>query len=73
MKTLYDRLKPELKDALESRHEEYPATFEDIKKSLINNHFWVELKIVEATDLCSLLNVVFSIDSLSDIFNDETI
>ena len=70
MKTLYNRLKPELKEVLESQKNKYPETVEDIKNSLINNHFWSNLKIVEAMNLCSFLNVIFSVDNLYDIFND---
>ena len=70
MKTLYDRLKPELKEALELQAEKYPSTFEGVKNSLINNHYWSQLKVQEAMDLCSLLNIVFSVDNLYDIFND---
>lgn len=73
MKTLYDRLKPELKEVLELQAEKYPETVEEVKNSLINNHSWSNLEIRESMDLCSLLNVVFSIDNLYDIFNDESI
>lgn len=71
MITLYDRLKPELKEALELEKNKYPATVEDVKNSLTNKYFWSNLELQEAMNLCSLLNVVFSIYSLSDIFNDE--
>ena len=71
MKTLYDRLKPEFKEVLELEGKKYPATVKGVENSLINNNSWANLEVQEAMDLCSLLNVVFSIDSIYDIFNDE--
>jgi len=49
--TLYERLKPEIKEALVSNMAEYESTITDIIETLSNETFYSNLKI---SDICSL-------------------
>tara|TARA_R100001224_G_scaffold94454_1_gene63886 strand:+ start:422 stop:658 length:237 start_codon:yes stop_codon:yes gene_type:complete len=62
MKTLYNSLKPEYQDKLETYSEEYPATIESIKKSFYYNELWSRLTVSQVRDFIS-----FTDTSLGDI------
>ena len=47
MKTLYDRLLPEIKASLEANEGEYAASVNDIKVCLESNQFWMNLTVLE--------------------------
>lgn len=71
MKTLYDRLKPELKQELELRAKEYPISFDLAKNALLNNYHWTDLKVSEVTNLFMLLHKNFSLENLWDYFYEN--
>ena len=56
--TLYSRLKPEHKEILESKSENYPFTYKCIKKSLKKNNFYSNLTLSETKDLILFVNIV---------------
>jgi len=51
MKTLWQRLKPEIKQALKEQEEKYPSMVKGIKIALKENYIWSHLSIGEARDL----------------------
>jgi hypothetical protein len=51
MKTLYERLRPEVKERLEEDYEKYPATIGDIIDALKSKHSFIILTINEAFQL----------------------
>tara|TARA_R100000654_G_scaffold13456_2_gene29297 strand:- start:797 stop:1030 length:234 start_codon:yes stop_codon:yes gene_type:complete len=60
MKTLYNSLKPEYIEALESHAEKYPASVRAIKKALKNNSLWSRLTVQQVRDFITFSdNVVF--------------
>ena len=62
MKSLYNSLKPEYIDALESYSDEYPASVKAIIRSLKNNSLWSRLTVSEVRDFITFTdNKVFEI------------
>ena len=51
MKTLWQKLKPEIKQTLNEQEEKYPSLVKGIKVALKDNYFWSHLTISEARDL----------------------
>ena len=51
MKTLWQQLKPEVKQALKDQEEKYPSLVKGIKIALKDNYFWSHLSIGQARDL----------------------
>ena len=51
MKTLYDRLKPELKVKLKEEAVNYPSLVQGITNVLKDNYLWSHLSIGQARDL----------------------
>ena len=58
-KTLYERLKPEYKDAINLNKEKYPFIANGIIKTLQDNYFWNDLTIGQAKDLISFTDETF--------------
>jgi hypothetical protein len=73
MKTLLEKLKPEVLELLELEALEYPSTVERLKETLSNMNYWVELRIADATRLVSINKIYtpFTIEELSNLFNEE--
>ena len=51
MKTLYQQLKPEIKQALNEQEEKYPSLVKGVKIALKENYLWSHLSIGQARDL----------------------
>jgi hypothetical protein len=51
MKTLYQQLKPEVKQALNDQEEKYPSLVKGVKIALKENYLWSHLSIGQARDL----------------------
>ena len=51
MKTLWQQLKPEIKQALKDQEELYPSLIKGVKISLKENYLWSHLSIGQARDL----------------------
>jgi hypothetical protein len=51
MKTLYQQLKPEIKQTLNEQEEKYPSLVKDVKIALKENYLWSHLSIGQARDL----------------------
>ena len=51
MKTLWQQLKPEIKQTLNDQEEKYPSMVKAIKIALKDNYFWSHLTIGEARDI----------------------
>ena len=63
MKTLWQQLKPDIKQTLKEQEELYPSLIKDIKISLKDNYLWSHLSIGQARDLIYFTN--YSLASLS--------
>ena len=63
MKTLYQQLKPEIKQSLSEQEELYPTLVKSIKCALQDNYLWSHLSIGQARDLISFTSI--SIGSMS--------
>ena len=50
MKTLYNSLKPEYKNALEANETKYPASVKAIVKAFKNNALWSMLTVTQVRD-----------------------
>ena len=71
MRTLLEKLKPEVLVLLEKEALEYPATMEVLKETLGKLHFWVELKVSDASRLVALKpRSSFNIETLSNLFEE---
>ena len=51
MNTLYDKLKPEIKQTLNDQEEKYPSLVKGVKIALKENYLWSHLSIGQARDL----------------------
>ncbi len=51
MKTLWQKLKPEVKQTINEQEEKYPSMVKAIKIALKDNYFWSHLTISEARDI----------------------
>ena len=60
MNTLYDKLKPEYKQALKNQHDDYPTLVDNVINSLRDNYFWSHLSIGQARDLISFTDISLS-------------
>ena len=63
MKTLYQQLKPEIKQALNEQEEKYPSLVKGVKIALKENYLWSHLSIGQARDLVYFTD--YSLASLS--------
>ena len=60
MKSLYNSLKPQYKDRLNAKKEEYPNSIRSIKKSLYYNEFWSCLTVSQLRDFVSFTDTPLS-------------
>jgi len=60
MKTLYQQLKPEVKQSLNEQEELYPTLVKDIKCALQENYLWSHLSIGQARELISFTSISLS-------------
>ena len=51
MKTLWQKLRPEIKQVLKEQEEKYPSLVKGVKIALKENYIWSHLSIGEARDL----------------------
>ena len=51
MKTLWQQLKPEIKETLNDQEEKYPSMVKAIKIALKDNYIWSHLSIGEVRDI----------------------
>jgi hypothetical protein len=63
MKTLYQQLKPEIKQTLNEQEEKYPSLVKGVKIALKENYLWSHLSIGQARDLVYFTD--YSLASLS--------
>ncbi len=60
MKTLYQKLKPEVKQSLNEQEELYPTLVKDIKCALQENYLWSHLSIGQARELVNFTSISLS-------------
>jgi hypothetical protein len=60
MKTLYEQLKPEIKQALTEQEELYPTIVKGVKTALQENYLWSHLSIGQARELISFTSISLS-------------
>jgi len=63
MSTLYDKLKPEIKQELLKQEELYPTLVKDVKIALKENYLWSHLSIGQARELVNFTSI--SLGSMS--------
>ena len=71
IKTLFERLKPEIKEKLISEETQFPTLIGDLKKTLIENVAITEMKLGDLTNLSNFSDGwTNKISELYDMFND---
>ena len=60
MKTLWQQLKPEIKQALNDQEEKYPSLVKGVKIALKDNYFWSHLTVGQAKDLITFTDYSFA-------------
>ena len=71
IKTLFERLKPEIKEKLISEETKFPTLIGDLKKTLIENVAVTEMKLGDLTNLSNFSDGwTNKISELYDMFND---
>jgi len=60
MKTLYQQLKPEVKQSLNEQEELYPTLVKGVKSALQENYLWSHLSIGQARELISFTSISLS-------------
>ena len=72
MKTLFERLKPEIITAMELESEQYPATIEMLKRDFEGKHYYTELTVSCIMQLFRYTNSEkYSILELVAMFEDR--
>ena len=72
MKTLFEKLKPEVTELLRLENELNPAVTQDLINELQSKYFWTELKVKDAYSLVRLdQEKRFSIYELMECFENE--
>ena len=72
MKTLFEKLKPEVTELLRFQNELNPAVTQDLINELQSKYFWTELKVKDAYSLVRLdQEKKFSIYELIECFENE--
>ena len=71
IKTLFERLKPEIKEKLISEETEFPTLIGDLKKTLIENVAVTEMKLGDLSNLSNFKEgYTTKISELYEMFND---
>ena len=71
MKTLFEKLKPEVAELLRLETERYPTTARDLIDELQSKYFWTEITVKNAYFLVRLdLNKSFNIYQLTECFEN---
>jgi hypothetical protein len=60
MKTLWQQLKPEIKQNLKEQEELYPSLVKGVKMALQENYLWSHLSIGQARELVSFTSISLS-------------
>jgi len=72
MRELLQRLKPNVRERLNLSHKDYPVTCEFIEKSMLYKVSYIELTIVEATDLLRMTTGrELSHNSINELFEEN--
>lgn len=72
MKTLFEKLTPEVAELLRLESELYPSITQDLIDELQSKHFWTEMTVKNAYSLVRLNQTKrFSIYELTECFKDE--
>ena len=71
MKTLFEKLKPEVVELLMLEEQYYPATIKRLTEQLKSKHFFTELTVGDASQIVQLKNIRFSIYELTECFEYE--
>ncbi len=72
MKTLFEKLTPEVAELLRLESEMYPTITQDLIDELQSKYFWTEITVKNAYSLVRLDQTKrFSIYELTECFNDE--
>ena len=72
MKTLFEKLKPEVAELLRLEIKRYPTIAQDLIDELQSKYFWTEITVKNAYFLVRLdLNKKFSIYELTECFENE--
>ena len=72
MKTLYQSLKPEYREALQDNEDKYPSAVNSVIKSLKHNVLWSRLTVSEVRDFITLSdNRLFDVSYEDWAFGDK--
>lgn len=70
MKTLFERLKPELLDAMYTEAKLYPTLMASLREELETNYSWMHITVNQGQRLTQLKNQNIGILELADCFED---
>jgi hypothetical protein len=70
MKTLFERLKPELLDAMHTESKLYPTLMESLREELKSKYSYLQLTVNQGQRLTQLKNQNIGILELVDCFED---
>jgi len=72
MRTLLERLKPEVRDRLNLSYKDYPDTCQKIERALHYNYSMIQLSIDECLSLLSMTtNYPLSFENIETLFNEN--
>ena len=72
MKTLFEKLKPEVAELLRLESEMYPLIIQDLIDELQSKYFWIDMTVKNAHFLVTLnFNKSFNILQLTECFENE--
>jgi hypothetical protein len=60
MNTLYEKLKPELKEVIENQHDKYPSLVSNVISSLKENYLWSHLTVGQARDIIYFTDISYA-------------
>ena len=67
MKTIYDKLNPEIKESIKKDLERYPVSIGELISKLQNSNFWSELSVGEVQSLITHSHSSFYELSMKDL------
>lgn len=68
MKNLFERLKPEYREALEKNREEFKVSVGILEHQLKTLNFWTDLTIGQAMRLCTFTDSMVSFGDVDELF-----
>jgi len=69
--TLWDRLRPRHKETIINQKNEYPLLCKEAIRGLSARENWLDLTLLECSNICTLLNKDISVTTIALLFEND--